>query len=55
MKFVNVREFSCLRVMADFFLTGDKDLLEISSKKLKASGLNRLKIVSPDVFFSESK
>jgi putative PIN family toxin of toxin-antitoxin system len=45
----------CLRVRADFLLTGDKDLLEISPKKLKPSGLNRLKIVSPDVFLSESK
>jgi len=45
----------CLRVRADFLLTGDKDLLDISPKKLKPSGLNRLKIVSPDVFLSESK
>jgi putative PIN family toxin of toxin-antitoxin system len=43
----------CLRVRADFLLTGDKDLLEIPQKKLKLSGLNRLKIVSPDVFLSE--
>jgi putative PIN family toxin of toxin-antitoxin system len=40
----------CLKVRADFLLTGDKDLLEIPPKKLKPSGLNRLKIVSPDVF-----
>ena len=45
----------CLRVRADYLLTGDKDLLEISPKKLKPSGLNRLKIVSPHVFLSESK
>lgn len=45
----------CLKVRADFLLTGDKDLLEIPFKKLKSSGLNRLKIVSPDVFLSESK
>lgn len=45
----------CLRVRADYLLTGDKDLLEISPKKLKPSGLNRLKIVSPEVFLSESK
>lgn len=45
----------CLRVRADFLLTGDKDLLEIPPKKLKPSELNRLKIVSPDVFLSESK
>lgn len=45
----------CLRVRADFLLTGDKDLLEIPPKKLKPLGLNRLKIVSPDVFLSESK
>ena len=45
----------CLRVRADFLLTGDKDLLEISPKKLKPSGLNKLKIVSPDAFLSESK
>jgi len=45
----------CLRVRADFLLTGDKDLLEIPPKKLKPSGLNRLKIVSPDVFLSELK
>lgn len=45
----------CLRVRADFLLTGDKDLLEIPSRKLKPSGLNRLKIVSPDIFLSESK
>ena len=45
----------CLKVRADYLLTGDKDLLEISPKKLKPSGLNRLKIVSPEVFLSESK
>ena len=45
----------CLRVRADFLLTGDKDLLEIPPRKLKPSGLNRLKIVSPDIFLSESK
>jgi putative PIN family toxin of toxin-antitoxin system len=45
----------CLRVRADFLLTGDKDLIEISTKKLKPSGLNRLKIVSPDIFLSEAK
>jgi len=45
----------CLRVRADFLLTGDKDLLEIPLRKLKSSGLNRLKIVLPDVFLSESK
>lgn len=45
----------CLKVRADYLLTGDKDLLEISSKKLRVSGLNRLKIVSPEVFLSESK
>lgn len=42
----------CLRVRADFLLTGDKDLLEIPAKKLKPSGLNRLKIVSPDMLLS---
>jgi len=45
----------CLKARADFLLTGDKDLLEISPKKLKSSGLNRLKIVSPDTFLSEPK
>ena len=45
----------CLRVKADFLLTGDKDLLEIPHKKLKSSGLNKLKIVSPHIFLSESK
>lgn len=45
----------CLKVRANYLLTRDKDLLEISPKKLKPSGLNRLKIVSPDVFLSESK
>lgn len=45
----------CLRVRADFLLTGDKDLLEIPPGKLKSSGLNKLKIVSPDIFLSESK
>ena len=45
----------CLKVRADYLLTGDKDLLEISPKKLKPSGLNMLKIVSPEVFLSESK
>jgi len=45
----------CLRIRADFLLTGEKDLLEISSRKLKSSGLNRLKIVSPEIFPSESK
>lgn len=42
----------CLRVRADFLLTGDRDLLEIPLKKLKSHGLNRLKIVSPKVFLS---
>ncbi len=45
----------CLRVRADFLLTGDKDLLEIPPRKLKPSGLNSLRIVSPDAFLSESK
>jgi putative PIN family toxin of toxin-antitoxin system len=45
----------CLRVRADFLLTGDKDPLEIPPRKLKPSGLNRLKIVSPDIFLSELK
>ena len=45
----------CLRVRADFLLTGDKDLLEIPPRKLKPSGLNRLRIVSPEAFLSESK
>ena len=44
----------CLKVRADFLLTGDKDLLEIPARKLKSSGLNRLKIISPKVFLSES-
>ena len=43
----------CLKVRADFLLTGDKDLLEISARKLKSSGLNRLKIISPQEFLSE--
>jgi len=50
-----LRMLEKVRERADFLLTGDKDLLEISPKKLKPSGLNRLKIVSPDVFLSESK
>ena len=45
----------CLRVRADFLLTGDKDLLEIPLKRPKPSGLNRLKIISPEAFLSESK
>jgi predicted nucleic acid-binding protein len=45
----------CLRVRADFLLTEDKDLLEIPTGKLNLPGFNRLKIVSPDVFLSESK
>ena len=44
----------CFKVRADFLLTGDKDLLEISARKLKSSGLNRLKIISPQEFLSES-
>ena len=44
----------CLKVRADFLLTGDKDLLEVPARKLKSSGLNRLKIISPKVFLSES-
>ena len=43
----------CFKVKADFLLTGDKDLLEISVRKLKSSGLNRLKIISPREFLSE--
>lgn len=42
----------CLKVRADFLLTGDRDLLEIPFKKLKSCGLNRLKIASPKVFLS---
>jgi putative PIN family toxin of toxin-antitoxin system len=42
----------CLRIRADFLLTGDKDLLEIPQRKLKTVGLNRLKIISPDAFIS---
>lgn len=45
----------CLAVRADFLLTGDKDLLEIPSKRLKSIGLNRLKIVSPRLFLSEEE
>lgn len=43
----------CLKVRADFLLTGDNDLLEVPARKLKSSGLNRLKIISPEVFLSE--
>lgn len=43
----------CLKVRADFLLTGDKDLLEVPARKLKSFGLNRLKIISPKVFLSE--
>ncbi|MBI4688736.1 MAG: putative toxin-antitoxin system toxin component, PIN family [Nitrospirae bacterium] len=42
----------CLRVKADFLLTGDKDLLEIPVQELKSRGMNRLKIVSPKMFLS---
>lgn len=42
----------CLKVRADFLLTGDKDLLEIPSKNLTSAGLNRLKIVSPATFLT---
>lgn len=40
----------CLRVRADFLLTGDRDLLEIPQEKLKSAGLNRLRILSPGKF-----
>lgn len=43
----------CLKAKADYLLTGDKDLLEIPSARLKSAGLNRLKIISPDKFLSE--
>ena len=43
----------CLRTKADFLLTGDKDLLEIPKEKLRASGLNKLRIISPALFLSE--
>lgn len=42
----------CLRVKADFLLTGGKDLLEIPVQELKSRGMNRLKIVSPKMFLS---
>ena len=42
----------CLKVRANFLLTGDKDLLEIPARKLKSSGLNKLAIVSPHTFLS---
>ena len=44
----------CLRVRADFLLTGDKDLLEIPQQKLKSAGLNRPAIVSPDIFLASN-
>jgi len=43
----------CLKVRADFLLTGDKDLLEVSTKRLRSSGINKLKIVSHDEFIRE--
>lgn len=42
----------CLAVRANYLLTGDKDLLEIPIGKLKSAGLNRLRIVTPDMFLA---
>ncbi len=42
----------CLKTRAHFLLTGDKDLLEIPPRKLKSAGLNRLRIILPEVFLS---
>lgn len=43
----------CLSVRADYLLTGDNDLLEISERKLRSAGLNRLVIVSPVKFLQQ--
>ena len=37
-------------VLADFLVTGDKDLLSISAEKLAHSGLEHLQIVTPKEF-----
>lgn len=43
----------CYRIRADYLITRDKDLLNIPVERLKSAGLNRLKIVSPEMFLSE--
>jgi len=44
----------CLAADADFLITGDKDLLEISETTLK-SEFSKLKIVSPMAFLEYGK
>jgi len=44
----------CHKTRTDYLLTGDKDLLEIPVRRLKSAGLNRLKIITPDRFLSET-
>ena len=41
---------ACLAARADFLITGDKDLLEISSATLRKVGLRSLRIVTPKQF-----
>jgi putative PIN family toxin of toxin-antitoxin system len=46
---------ACLAAKADYLITGDRDILEIDSRSLKAIGLKKLKIVNPRDFLSEFK
>lgn len=41
---------TALAIKADYLITGDKDLLEISESKLKNAGLNNLTIITPQEF-----
>ena len=44
----------CLAAKAHLVITGDRDLLEINPRTLQASGLRRLKILSPAKYLRES-
>jgi putative PIN family toxin of toxin-antitoxin system len=43
---------ACLAAKADYLITGDRDLLEIDSRSLKATGLKKLRIFTPREFLS---
>jgi len=45
----------CLAAGADLLITGDRDLLEIPRSALRAAGLQRLQILQPRRYASESK
>lgn len=42
----------CLEAKADFLITGDKDLLDITKKELASANLKRLRILTPADFIN---